>query len=148
MSTKPNDTVYRPEREMVALETLRGMAAGSVETIEVAARQVITVVAVLLGVYFHAIAVKDLTTQSLGIRLAFLTPFICWIPSLICSAVALHPRAWRVRMTGERDAEEDVASIRTYKYKWYMLAVSLLVLGTTCLLFVMALRLKLLSLPL
>jgi hypothetical protein len=144
MPTKPDDPIIRPERERTAIETLRSMATGSIEAIEAAARHVITVTAILLGVYFHATGGEGLGAHPLGVRLAVMTPVVCWIASLICSGVVLHPRSRRVRVTSEKDAEEDVERIRKQKYRWYMWAVSLLVLGAACLLLVMALRLNLL----
>jgi hypothetical protein len=144
MPSRPDDYIIRPERERTAIETLRSMATGSIDAIEAAARQVITVTAILLGVYYHASGGKDLGANPVSVRLVVMTPVVCWIASLICSGVALHPRSWRVRVTSEKDAEEDVERIRKHKYYWYMWAVSLLVLGAACLLLVMASRLNLL----
>ena len=144
MATELDDPVIRPQREETALKTLRAIATATIDTIEAAARQVITVAAVLLGVYYNASTGANLASHPVGVRLTFLTPVVCWIASLVCSVVALHPRAWRVRLTSEVDAKEDVERLRKHKHRWYMRAIVLLVVGTACMLVVLALRLNLL----
>jgi hypothetical protein len=111
----------------VARETVKNSAA----TIEETAKQLIGIVGILEGLYFHAITFGDLrgqVTEFLPL-LAYLAPLIFWTFSLLSAGLIFIPRVYKLNINSSEAAEKMHEAVVPRKYFFLTLSLAWLVIG-------------------
>lgn len=146
MSTQP-----KPDHPDVIDETRKfwhGVAQdivkGSATSIDETARQVITVVGIMEGLYFHAITFADLGGQNLDAWsiLAYLGPLIFWLFSLVSASLVFTPRIYKFNLASSEGAKTTHEDIVQRKYMFLMLSLLWMLIGSFILLLALGIYLK------
>jgi len=116
----------------VAQDTVKNSAT----TIDETARQIIAVVAILEGLYFHAITYSDLRSQQLGFWsiLAYIGPLVFWLFSLVSASLVFLPRVYQLNLASSEAAKVIHEDVVHRKYLFLMLSLVWMITGSTCLL--------------
>ena len=102
-----------------------------IEVIDSAARQLITVTALLQGLYFAAISLSDFKRYAAAWQLALLlTPAVLWLLSLVFAVMTFMPIARRISRESVRDDFVRIVheKFRNLRLSYYGLLLSLAVL--------------------
>jgi hypothetical protein len=120
------DETYKFWRE-IARETVKNSATSVEET----AKQLITVIGILEGLYFHAITFGDLKgkiTELLPL-LTYLSPLIFWLFALIAASLVLFPRAYTLNINSSEAAKKLHEEAIPRKYLFLVLSLVWMVIG-------------------
>jgi len=120
------DETYKFWREM-ARDTVKNSAA----TIEETAKQLIAVISILEGLYFHAITFGDLRgkiTELLPL-LTYLSPLIFWLFALIAASLVLFPRTYELNINSSEAAKRLHEDMIPRKYLFLVLSLAWMVIG-------------------
>jgi len=136
------NTENKPDPQSVIDETrkfwhgvVQDTVKNSVATIDETARQIITVVTILEGLYFHAITYSDLRGQQLSVLLisVYLGPLIFWLFSLISASLVFLPRIYSLNIFSSDAAKTLHENMLYRKYIFLLLSLLWVVIGSACL---------------
>ncbi len=128
---------YIEEPEEFWIEALKNSLKESVTNIESAAKQIIPVNGLVIGIYFHAVTFGKIKFVSTVIGLLYIMPIILWLLSLIWSFLVFGPKKRTIHLTSETDAQKDFEDIAAYKYKHYQISFIFFLAGIVSLAFVL-----------
>ena len=118
-------------------QAIQEIRKDSVKTVEDAARQLIALVTLLSGLYFHAItfsqlpkgAVLSVVGLRLDVKVLFIGPLAVWVLCLLAAILVLIPRRYLLSPYAPDEAERVVGQALTWKYRWLQVALALLVVS-------------------
>jgi hypothetical protein len=121
-------------------ETARDTVKGSAGFIDETAKQIIGVVGIMEGLYFHAITYANIQGPTLGFWqfFTYLLPLICWLFSLISASLVFFPRRYRININSSEAAKKLHEDTIERKYAFLMLALGLMIIGALFLVFALA----------
>jgi hypothetical protein len=141
-------TVSEPQREVQGqtlstqdrfwLENVKNLTSTSITAIEDGAKQIISLVTLLQGIFFAVLTVSDLKTklaELIGTNLFWyllvliLIPLGCWITSLWLSVLVFLPKAYSVNLSSPDLSRETFIKIVEYKHKRLLQAYTALISG-------------------
>ncbi len=99
------------------------MESGSLETLENAARQIITLSTALLGAFFGLLAFKDAPSYLgfLEIKIIGTGALLAFLVSLFAALIAVSPKRYdfpRASLTAKRKALDDMLKRKQYAVGW------------------------------
>jgi len=117
------------------LEIARGIVKESIGSLEDAARQLITAVTLVEGIYFAAVSLSDVRKVMAGAGqavwgvLLFTTPIILWLICLIFAISVYTPESYRTNLRSPDLAKEVYQEIVAYKHRMLRRAHFALLIG-------------------
>src|SRR5512135_1611729 len=80
--------------------TAQDTVKGSAQSIDETAKQIIAVVGILEGLYFHAVTFSTVkgTINTPLTALAYTSPLIFWLFSLVAASLVFFPRAYQINL--------------------------------------------------
>ncbi len=123
--------------DQVWLDAAAKAASGSVDSIEEAARQLITITTALSTLYFAVLTVSTLKQVLSALRgpafwallFLFLAPLLCWVFSLWACALVFHPETYLVNLDSPELAQAAMLEMASYKHARLRRAYSALFAG-------------------
>ncbi len=117
-----------PDPEPFWRENAKKIVGESIANIDETAKQLIVVISVLVGLYFHAISFSDLRLNINGLMIIlFLMPIVLWLLSLLSSVWVLTPISYRVNIRSSKNSKETFEEM--VKLKYFRLKVAVLFLA-------------------
>jgi hypothetical protein len=118
------------------LETARGSVKESIGSLEEAAKQLITAVTLLQGIYFAAISFSDVK-KAMDVEgvlgwlriLLFVAPIILWLACLILAVQVFKPETYTTNLSSPDLAKETLMKIVRYKKEKLDQAYLMLLIG-------------------
>jgi hypothetical protein len=118
------------------LEAARGTVKESIGSLEEAAKQLITAVTLLQGIYFAAISFSDVK-KTIDVQgtfgwlriLLFVAPIIFWLICLILAVKVFKPETYKTNLSSPDLAKETLTNIVQYKKEKLDQAYSMLLIG-------------------
>ncbi|MFQ5875954.1 MAG: hypothetical protein ACE5JL_19445 [Dehalococcoidia bacterium] len=101
----------------------------SVKTVEDAARQLIALVTLLSGLYFHAITFSQLPRGGLYLKLLFVGPLALWVLCLLAATLVFFPQRFMLSPYAPNQIESVVTETLAWKYRLLVVALGLLVVS-------------------
>ena len=150
MSSKDSkkQAISEPEREVQGqilstqdrfwLETVKNLTGSSITAIEEGAKQIISLVTLLQGIFFAVLTVSDLKTkftELIGtnpfwyLLVLILIPLCCWVTSLWLSVLVFLPKSYSVNLSSPDLSRETFMEIAEYKHKRLLQAYTALASG-------------------
>jgi hypothetical protein len=104
------------------LDTARGAVKESIGSLEEAAKQLITAVTLLQGIYFAAISFSDVK-KAMDVEgvfgwlkiLLFVSPIILWLICLVLAVKVFKPETYKTNLSSPDLAKETLMMIVQYK---------------------------------
>ncbi len=120
-------------------QNTRDLVRESVKSIEETAKQLIGVVSILEGLYFHAITYADIRGKVSTLeKIGYMSPLFFWTLSLVAALLVYFPRAYDTNIASWRHSKRMFQNIVAWKRIWLMIAAVLMVCGGALLLVVLA----------
>jgi len=114
--TPPEIDTTLPEIMDFWRENGRDIVKQSIESLDQAAKQILTVAGILEGLYFNAIAFSDLRGQVDGWLLGvYVAPIILLLITIFASLTVFLPETYRINMANWRDCKAKFESISKSK---------------------------------
>ncbi len=101
----------------------------SVKTVEDAAKQLIALVTLLSGLYFHAITFGQIPKGSTSLKLLFVGPLAVWALCLLAATLVLLPRRFLLSPYDPEEIERIVGEAVSWKYRWLLSSLALLIVS-------------------
>jgi hypothetical protein len=101
----------------------------SVKTVEDAAKQLIALVTLLSGLYFHAIAFSQVPKGYVGLKILFVGPLALWVLCLLAASLVLFPRRFMLSPYDPEEAERMVGEALKWKYRLLLTSLGVLVIS-------------------
>lgn len=117
-----------PERQFWR-QAIQEIRKGSVKTVEDAAKQLIALVTLLSGLYFHAITFSQLPKGSTELKLLFVGPLALWALCLLAATLVFFPLRFMFSPYDPDEAERIVGQALAWKYRVLLVALVLLVVS-------------------
>lgn len=119
-----------PEPDPFWRENAKKLVEGSVDTLDRMAKELIALVSLLEGLYFHAITFSDLR-ETLGGWLIwfYLAPIALWMASLLSAVWSLFPKTYNINFGSSRNSKEIYEQIVSKKHFRLKIAAFLLVIS-------------------
>lgn len=120
------------------LDTVQGLTSSSITSIEEAAKQIISLVTLLQGIFFAVLTMGDLKTklaELLGsnafwyLLILIIIPLGCWVLSLWLSVLVFLPKSYSVNLSSPDLSRETFFEIVTYKHDRLLQAYTALAAG-------------------
>jgi hypothetical protein len=117
------------------LEIMRGFFKDAIDSIEGAARQLISVLTLLEGIYFAAISFSDIRTamsggyESAGLTLLFILPVVLWLVSLSYAVAVFTPEAYQTNISSPDLSRKTYHEIVAYKHRMLKRSHLALIIG-------------------
>jgi hypothetical protein len=119
-----------PEPDPFWRKNAKKLVEGSVDTLDNMAKQLIALISLLEGLYFHAIAFSDLRGTLSGWLIWFyIAPIALWIASLLFAVLTLFPETYNINIGSSRNSKETYEQIVSKKHFRLKIAAALLVLS-------------------
>jgi hypothetical protein len=117
-------------------DTIKGSAA----VVEESARQIISVVGVMEGLYFHAITFAELRgkVNDLWSIVVYLSPLIFWLFSMLFSALVFLPRVYDLNIISSESAKKMYEDVGQRKHLFLLTSMFWMVIGGIGLIFALA----------
>lgn len=110
-------------------QAIQEMRKGSVKTVEDAAKQLIALVTLLSGLYFHAITFSQIPQGYAGLKVLFVGPLALWVLCLLAATSVFFPRRFLLSPYHPEEAERLVGQALAWKYRLLLAALGLLVVS-------------------
>ena len=110
-------------------QAIQEIRKDSLKTVEEAARQLIALVTVLSGLYFHAITFGQVPKGSVCLKVLFVGPLAVWGLCLLAATLVLFPRRLLLSPYDPDAAEEVVGRALRAKHGWLVVALALLIVS-------------------
>jgi hypothetical protein len=124
-TAKSQPAAPSPERAFW-YELVRELRKDSTRRIEETAKQLIALVTLLSGIYFHAITYSQIPRVDAGLKVLFVGPLAVWAGSLLLAVLVLLPLPLSVTPRDPDEAKEVIEAALARKY--WLLAASLALL--------------------
>jgi hypothetical protein len=119
-----------PEPEPFWRQNAQKLVEGSIDTLDNMAKELIALVSLLEGLYFHAIAFSDLRgTLSGGLIWFYIAPMALWMLSLLSAVWTLFPRTYNINIGSSRNSKETYEQIVSKKHFRLKISAAFLVLS-------------------
>jgi hypothetical protein len=104
------------------LETARTAVKESIATLEEAAKQLITAVTLVEGIYFAAVSFRDLRGAMAGAEtwwriILFVSPIVIWLVCLFFAVRVFTPEIYTTNLCSPDLAEQVYGQIAAYKHR-------------------------------
>lgn len=110
-------------------QAIQEIRKDSVKTVEDAAKQLIALVTLLSGLYFHAITFSQIPQGYAGLKVLFVGPLALWVLCLLAATSVFFPRRLLLSPYDPDQAEQVVRQALTWKYRLLVAALGLLVVS-------------------
>jgi len=117
-----------PER-LFWRQAIQEIRKGSLKTVEDAAKQLIALVTLLSGLYFHAITFSKIPHGYVGLKVLFVGPLVLWVLCLLAATLVFFPRRFLLSPYDPQEAERMVGQALAWKYRLLMAALGLLIVS-------------------
>jgi len=117
-----------PER-LFWRQAIQEIRKGSLKTVEDTARQLITLVTLLSGLYFHAITFSQVPQGCAGLKVLFVGPLALWVLCLLAATSVFFPRRFLLSPYDPEEAERLVGQALAWKYRLLVTALGLLIVS-------------------
>jgi hypothetical protein len=120
------------------LDTVKGLTSTSITSIEEAAKQIISLVTLLQGIFFAVLTIGDLKVKLADLMgssgfwyllALIILPLCCWVTSLWLSILVFLPKSYSVNLSSPDLSRETFFEIVQYKHKRLMQAYTALASG-------------------
>lgn len=119
-----------PEPDPFWRQNAQKLVEGSVDTLDNMAKQLIALIGLLEGLYFHAIAFSDLRgTLSGWLIWSYIAPIVLWMVGLAFAVWTLFPKTYNINISSSRNSKEIYEQIVSKKHFRLKIAAALLVLS-------------------
>jgi len=119
-----------PEPNPFWRQNAQKLVEGSVDTLDNMAKELIALVTLLEGLYFHAITFSGLRGTLSGLLIWFyIAPIALWMGSLLFAVLTLFPRTYNINIGSSRNSKEIYEQIVSKKHFRLTIAAALLVLS-------------------
>lgn len=106
------------------------LVEGSIDILDNMAKQLIALVTLLEGLYFHAITFSDLRgTLSGWLIWLYIAPIAIWMASLLFAVWTLFPKTYKINIGSSRNSKEIYEQIVSKKHFRLNVSATLLVLS-------------------
>jgi hypothetical protein len=117
-----------PEPDPFWKQNAQKLVEGSIDTLDNMARELIALVTLLEGLYFHAITFSDLKgTLSGWLIWIYIAPIVFWMASLLFAVWTLFPKTYNINIGSSRNSKETYEQIVSKKHFRLKIAAGLLV---------------------
>lgn len=117
-----------PEPDPFWRENAKKLVEGSIDTLDSMAKELIALISLLEGLYFHAITFSDLRGTLTGWLIwSYIFPIALWMIGLLFALWALFPRTYSINTGSSRNAKEIYEQIVSKKHFRLRIAAILLV---------------------
>jgi hypothetical protein len=117
-----------PEPDPFWRQNAQKLVEGSVDTLDNMAKELIALVSLLEGLYFHAIAFSDLRGTLGGWLIwIYIAPIAIWMASLLFAVLTLFPKTYNINIGSSRNSKETYEQIVSKKHFRLTIAAALLV---------------------
>jgi hypothetical protein len=110
-------------------QAIQEIRKDSLKTVEDAAKQLIALVTLLSGLYFHAITFGQIPKGSTGLKLLFVGPLAVWALCLLAATLVLLPRRFLLSPYDPDEIERIVGDAVSWKYRWLLSSLALLIVS-------------------
>jgi len=117
-----------PERQFWR-QAIQQIRKDSIKTVEETAKQLIGLVTLLSGIYFHAITFTQVPQGYTDVRVLFVGPLALWVFCLLAASLALFPRPFMLSPYDPDEAEAVIRAALAWKYRFLVTALLLLVIS-------------------
>ena len=100
-------------------DNAKAMLGQSIESIEIAAKQIILICGILEGIYFHAITYSDIRGCIGTVEgIFYLAPLFLWLLSILFAVLVFSPKVYHTNIASGRESKETYIKIVTDKHKY------------------------------
>jgi hypothetical protein len=117
-----------PER-LFWRQAIQEIRKDSVKTVEDAAKQLIALVTLLSGLYFHAITFSKVPQGYADLKVLFVGPLALWALCLLAATLVFFPLRFMLSPYDPDEAERIVGQALAWKYRVLLVALVLLVVS-------------------
>lgn len=119
-----------PEPDPFWKENAKKLVEGSVDTLDNMAKELIALVTLMEGLYFHAITFSDLRgALSGGLIWVYIAPIALWMASLLFAVWTLFPKTYNINIGSSRNSKETYELIVSMKHFRLKIAAAFLVIS-------------------
>jgi len=121
---------YVEEPDSYWIDRIKEILSKSIATIDSASKQMMAVTGIVLGIYFHAMPIKEFQSEFDTVsRFLYLIPFFFWFLSLIWAFLAFAPQRQILHFTSEMDARRDIEEVSRQKFNLFKTSFIFFLLG-------------------
>lgn len=117
-----------PER-LFWRQAIQEIRKDSVKTVEDTAKQLIALVTLLSGFYFHAITFSKIPQGYADLKVLFVGPLVLWVLCLLAASLVLFPRRFLLSPYEPDEAERIIGQALAWKYRLLVAALGLLIVS-------------------
>jgi hypothetical protein len=117
-----------PERQFWR-NAIQEIRKNSVKTVEDAAKQLIALVTLLSGLYFHAITFGQIPKDQVGLKILFVGPLAVWVLCLLVATLVFLPLRFVLSPYDPDEIERIVGRDLAWKYRLLLASLVLLVIS-------------------
>lgn len=110
-------------------QAIQEIRKGSLKTVEDAAKQLIALVTLLSGLYFHAITFSQVPHGYTDLKVLFVGPLVLWVLCLLAATLVFFPRRFLLSPYDPQEAERMVGQALAWKYRLLLAALGLLIVS-------------------
>jgi hypothetical protein len=118
-----------PPEHLFWRQAIQEIRKDSLKTVEDAAKQLIALVTLLSGLYFHAITFSQIPRSGTNLKVLFVGPLALWVLCLLAASLVLIPRRFLLSPYDPEEAERIVGQALAWKYRLLVAALGLLVVS-------------------
>ena len=117
-----------PERQFWR-DAIQEIRKNQVKTVDDAARQLIALVTLLSGLYFHAITFGQIPRGHAGLKILFVGPLALWAACLLVATLVFLPLRFEVSPYDPDEIERIVGRDLAWKHRLLLASLVLLVIS-------------------
>ena len=110
-------------------EAIREIRKDSIKTVEEAAKQVIALVTLLSGLYFHAITFSRVPQGYAGLKILFVAPLFLWAVCLLVATLVFLPLRFHLSPYDPEEIRHVVERDTAWKYRLLLTSLTILVVS-------------------
>ncbi len=110
-------------------QAIQEIRKDSVKTVKDAAKQLIGLVTLLSGLYFHAITFGQVPKGDVDLKVLFVGPLGLWALCLLANTLVLVPDRFELSPYDPEQAENVIKQALSWKYRLLMVALGLLIVS-------------------
>lgn len=119
-----------PEPDPFWRQNAQKLVESSVDTLDNMAKELIALISLLEGLYFHAITFSGLRGTLSGWLIWFyIAPIAIWMASLLFAVWTIFPRTYNINIGSSRNSKETYEQIVSTKHFRLKIAAALLVIS-------------------
>jgi hypothetical protein len=117
-----------PERQFWR-DAIQEIRKNAVKTVDDAAKQLIALVTLLSGLYFHAITFGQIPKGQVGLKILFVGPLAVWVLCLLVATLVFLPLRFVLSPYDPDEIERVVGRDLIWKYRLLLASLVLLVIS-------------------